>query len=95
MKPSSENLKARAQFLTGDLVTRLSTSPESAKDYFTATENYPKAFRVGECVQNSDNNVELQVVLLWRDDTKNDQKQVHVETLMVDGKWLINKVSDK
>ena len=92
MQPSAENLKALAQFLTSELISSISASTETSKDYFTATENYPKAFRVGECTSESDDKAMLQVLLLWRDDTKNEQKEVHVETVKVGDIWLINKV---
>jgi hypothetical protein len=92
MHPSPENLKVRAPFLTRELVSSLSKSTETAMDYFTAAEDYPKAFRVGSCGSESDVKVILQVLLLWRDDTKSDQKEVKVETVKVVDKWLINKV---
>ena len=92
MRPSSENLKAREKFLTSGLSQELSASTEQTRDYFTATEDYPKAFRVGECSSESDDKATLQVLLLWRDDTKNEQKEVHVEAGKVGDKWLINKV---
>jgi hypothetical protein len=92
MHPSAENLKTREQFLTSELIGTLSGSTETAKDYFTATENYPKAFRVGSCTSESDDKAILQVVLLWRDDTKSEQKEVKVETVKTGDKWLINKV---
>lgn len=94
MHPSPENIKAREQFLTSDLVKALSASSETSKDYFTATENYPKAFRVGSCISDSDDKATLQVLLLWRDETKSEQKEVHVETVKMGGAWLINKVSN-
>ena len=53
-----------------------------------------KAFRVGECSSDSDEKATLQVLLLWRDDTKNEQKQVYVEAVKVGEEWLINKVSN-
>ena len=92
MRPSAENLKARERFLTNELTGSLSASNETAKDYFTATENYPRAFRVGTCASESNDKAILQVVLLWRDDTKSDQKEVKVEAVKDNGKWLINKV---
>lgn len=95
MSSTPENIKAREQFLTASLITSLLASPQTGKDYFTATENYPKAFRVGECVVNSDEKASHQVLLLWRDDTKSEQKEVQVETLQINGKWLINRVSNR
>ena len=94
MHPSRENLKTREQFLTSDLVKILSASTETSKDYFTATDNYPKAFRVGSCTSDSDDKATFQVLLLWRDDVKSEQKEVHVETVKTGDAWLINKVSN-
>ncbi len=94
MHPSSENLKASEQFLTNDLIKTLSASGETSKDYFTATDNYPKAFRVGSCTSDSDDKATFQVLLLWRDDVKSEQKEVHVETVKTGDAWLINKVSN-
>ena len=93
MSPSAGNLKAREQFLTNDLFRELSASSESKIDYFTATDDYPRAFRVGECTMNSDDKVTLQVVLLWRNDARTEQREVRAETVNIGGKWLINKVS--
>ncbi len=92
MHPSADNLKELEPFLTSELIRHLAESTETAKDYFTATENYPKAFRVGSCTANSEAKVTLQVLLLWRDDTRNEQKEVKVETVKIADKWLINKV---
>ena len=92
MRPSAEMLKASESFLTPDLAHELSTSSEIERDYFTATENYPKAFRVGSCTADSDDKATLQVLLLWRTDEQNEQKEVHVEVLKKGEKWLINRV---
>ena len=94
MHPSRENLKAREPFLTPDLIGSLSASGETSRDYFTATENYPRAFRVGECTSGSETQATLQVLLLWRDDTSSDQKEVHVDTVKTGDAWLINKVGN-
>lgn len=92
MRADAESVKARERFLTADLIKGLAGSQETKKDYFTATENYPRAFRVGECRSDSGSKVTLQVVLLWRNDDKSEQKEVNVEAVDIDGKWLINKV---
>lgn len=94
MHPSPDNLKASEAFLTPDLIGALSAQNDQARDYFTATENYPKAFRVGACTSDSTESATLQVVLLWRNDEKSEQKEVRVETVKSGDKWLINKVSN-
>jgi hypothetical protein len=95
MKPSAENLKLREKFLTPDLVKTLSASTETSVDYFTVTADYPKSFRIGECKTVSPAETEFQVVLLWRDDTRSEQKEVAVKAVKKDDKWLIDKVLSK
>lgn len=95
MRPSPENLKFREKFLTKELFDSLSRRPESPVDYFTATENYPKAFRLGSCEVGSPEGTSLQVLLFWRDDTKSEQKEVTVEAVKTNNKWLINKVLER
>lgn len=94
MRPSAENLKAREPFLTNDLIKSLSASTETTMDYFTKTENYPRAFRVAACTSDSNDKATLQVQLLWRDETASSQKNVQVETVLIEDEWLINKVSN-
>jgi hypothetical protein len=94
MRPLSEDFKAQEIFLTSELIATLFSTDKEARDYFTATENHPKAFRVGECSAESDSKATLQVLLLWRDDTSSDQKEIHVETVLIGDRWLINKVAN-
>jgi hypothetical protein len=88
-----ENARERGGFLTNELNSSLAGPKKTEKDYFTASENFPKAFRVGACTSNSNDSATLQVVLLWRDDSDSDQKEVEVEVVQRFGKWLINKVT--
>jgi hypothetical protein len=92
MKPSAENLKQREKFLSAGLIGTLSASGETLNDYFTATSDYPKAFRLGTCKAISPGKVEFQLLLFWRDDTRNEQKELAVETVRENGKWLVDKV---
>ena len=92
MRPSTDALNARRVYLTEALAAELESQTETPRDYFTATDNYPKAFRVGECVAETDGRVHLDVMLLWRDDVSSDQKHIDVETVKTGDKWLIAKV---
>jgi len=94
MRPSAQSLKASEPFLTPALFQSLSAASQTAIDYFTQTDDYPKAFRVGTCTLESDDKALLQVVLLWRDDNRSQQKEVHVDTVKTGDKWLINNVSN-
>jgi hypothetical protein len=95
MKPSKENLQKREKFLSDELKRALA-APETgtATDYFTRTDDYPKAFRIGECAAANENRVVFQVVLFWKDDARSEQREVRVEAVKQNGKWLINSVGD-
>jgi Protein of unknown function (DUF3828) len=95
LKPSAENLKLREKFLSKELINTLSVSNEAKKDYFTATEDYPKAFRVGGCEAVSPEKTVLEVLLFWRDDVRSEQREIKVEAVKENGKWLIDKVSNR
>lgn len=95
MKPSPGNLKAREKYLTPPLFETLSGSKETAVDYFTATSDYPKAFRTGACRVVSPSETEFEVILFWRDDNRSEQKEVTVTTVKQGDKWLIDKVVSK
>ncbi|MGI9036436.1 MAG: hypothetical protein ACR2GD_10420 [Pyrinomonadaceae bacterium] len=95
-KFNQENLQLRKRFLTAGLFQTLSQQPDSATDYFTKSEEPPKAFRVGECkVVEPQNKTMLGVVLFWRDNEINRQKEVAVEAVKENNGWLINKVEAK
>jgi len=95
MKPSAENLKLREKFLAPELIRTLVASNETARDYFTATDDYPKAFRVGSCEVSSPGKTVLGVLLFWRDDNRSEQREIKVEAVKENEKWLINKVESK
>jgi hypothetical protein len=92
MKPSKENLQSREKFLSDDLIRQLTEQTEIQKDYFTATDDYPKAFRIGNCETVAPNKTFFQIVLFWKDDTRSDQREVKVEAVKENGKWLINRI---
>ncbi|MBP7377714.1 MAG: hypothetical protein KA956_14685, partial [Pyrinomonadaceae bacterium] len=76
MTPSTENLKAREQYLTARLFNSVSAVTKDSQDYFTAASDFPKAFRVGECKAQSPEKTEFQVLMLWRDDKRSEQKEI-------------------
>ena len=92
IKPSAKNLKLREKFLSRELFEMRSASNETAKDYFTGTDDYPKAFRVGSCEVVSPDKTVLGVLLFWRDDTRSEQREIKVEAVKENEKWLIDKV---
>lgn len=92
MTPSAENLEKRRKYLTDELFKQLSGS-ESKQDYFTASENFPRTFKIGHCTQNSAEDTTVQVQIYWKDDYTTVQKDVLVDVTKRAGEWLVNKVS--
>ena len=95
MKPSGENLQRREKFLTADLIRQLRQKNDAATDYFTQTDDYPKAFRVGSCEVISPEKTVLEVLLFWKDDKRSEQREIKIETIKENNNWLINKVENK
>ncbi len=96
MKSTKANLKLREKYLSIELKQQLEMQPESAVDYFTATDDYPKAFRLGECkIVETDKKVNIQIVLFWKTDTRTEQKEVQVEVIKQGNTWLVNRVESK
>ncbi len=92
MKPTKENLQRRGKFLTDELKQNLAARTDDKTDYFTATDDYPKAFRVGGCAAAGENKTFLEVVLFWKNETRSEQREIKVETVRQSGGWLINRV---
>jgi predicted Fe-S protein YdhL (DUF1289 family) len=69
-------------------------SADGTSDRFFLTNDSPKAFRVGECkVVEPGKRTTFEVLLFWKDDTRSEQRSIHVETEKRQSKWLITKVS--
>ncbi len=96
MKFTKENLGRREKYLSKELKQKLENQPESATDCFTATEDYPKAFRIGGCeVIEPDKKISLQVLLFWKSDTRSQQREIYVEVVKENNNWLVNGINDK
>ncbi len=91
MQPSEEYFEKRKKFLTDDWKFFISKNLRDKRDYFTLTEDYPKAFRIGECQVIEPNRTVFQVVFFWKDDTRSEQREIKVEAVKENGKWLISK----
>ena len=78
--------------MTDELRENLTAQTYGKTDYFTVTDDYPKAFRVGECKVISPERTEFQVLLFWRDDTRTEQREINVEVAKQSEKWLVDKV---
>ena len=95
MKFTKENLKQREKYLTDELKKQLENQPESAVDYFTATDDYPKAFRLGKCEDvEPDKKVNMQIVLFWKTETRSEQKEIQAEVVKQNNNWLVNRIGN-
>ncbi len=92
--PTDEYLRAREGLLSERLAATLSASEPEQRDYFTGTDDFPKAFRVGTCTAKNEGSAAFQVVLLWRDDTRNEQNEVIVHTSKERDRWVIDSVEN-
>ncbi len=92
LRPSLENLVARKPMMTTALGDRLSTESAGEVDYFTATADYPKAFRIGGCEELSANDVRFEILLFWKDTERSEERTVFGRFKKLDDKWLIDEV---
>lgn len=93
MRPSPENLKLRAPFLSKALAARLASANLSDNDPFTHTIDFPKTFRVGKCEAVSSEKTRFEILLFWKDDATSRQQTITVETIQEDGDWKINEIN--
>lgn len=92
MSFSTENLAQREKFLTPAFYKSLQ-SLQTENDVFTTNSNdFPKAFRLGECQVIEPTKTNIEVLLFWKDDTRTQQKSITAEVIKESDKWLINKV---
>ena len=89
---SDQVMPERLAFITPRLAGEIASANWAGRDYFTQTEEFPKAFRVGACNAAGDT-ATLEVVLLWRDDKASRQEEIKVGTVRSGDNWLIDKVT--
>jgi len=93
MHASVENIRLREKYLTERLKDKLLTASPGEVDYFTATSDLPKAFRVGECtVRSPGQSVNFDVLLFWKDDVRTEQKHISVAVKKENDTWRIDTV---
>lgn len=92
MRFSPENLRLREKYLTPEFVASLPNAPTEA-DVFTVNSNdYPKAFRTGDCRADAPDKTVFEVLLFWKTETRSEQRRIEVETIKRNDRWLINKI---
>ena len=92
--PNAGGVREREEFLTDKAKQMLQT--ETAEDYFTqTTQDFPKAFRVGECQTIAPDRAAFEVLFFWKTDTRSEERRIRVEAAKENEKWLIDEVSPK
>jgi len=89
---SPDNLKKLERFLTPRFFEEVSNEREEIDPFTTGTTELPNAFRVGECRAVSSTKAEFQILLFWRDDIHNQQREVKAVVVRNGDKWLIDDV---
>ncbi len=92
MKFSADGLKAREKYLTPEVIAAVAGTREDVDPFTTGSVDIPKAFRIGGCEVTSPDAAKVEVVLFWRDDSRSEERRIHVETKRIDGRWLINRI---
>ena len=91
-----EDLDKREQYLTPTFFKHLRYPPRDIPpgiDPFTRTDHDPpKAFRVGECREIASDKVEYLVLLFWRDDNRTEQREIKVDMVKENERWLVDSV---
>jgi len=93
MKLSAENLKAREKFLTPEFARSVAAAKEGTDPFTTGTDDIPKTFRVGDCREISNEKTEASVLIFWRTDERTEQREIRVEAVDINDRWLVNNVS--
>ena len=93
MRFSAAALKSREKYLSPEFAARLVNSKEGTDPFTTGTDDIPRAFRVGECREISPERTESNVLLLWRDDQRTEQRTIRVEAVDKNDVWLVNNIS--
>lgn len=92
MKFSPENLQLRERFLTPEYAASL-RGKSTETDVFTVnSDDYPKAFRAGDCRLAAPDKTVFEVLLFWKTETRTEQRRIEVAAVKQNDKWLIDKI---
>lgn len=93
MNFTPENLKAREKFLTPELIKRLGNYASNSDPLtLTATDDLPRAFNIGSCQNAGAGKAEVRVLLFWKDDARSEQREITIEAVRSDDRWLVNNI---
>ena len=94
MRYSPENLQSRKKYLTPEFAASLPNAPTDADVFTVDTNDYPKAFRIGNCRAESSDKTIFEVLLFWKTDDRSEQRKIEVETVKRHEQWRINRITN-
>lgn len=89
---SQAALESRSPYLTPEFREKLAAMTGSGDVFTTATEDHPKAFRIGKCRESSPERAVFEVLLFWKDDVRTEQRGVEAEFVKRGDRWLLNEI---
>ena len=72
-------------FVSSELERKISARLKEKRDYFTQTDDYPKAFRAGKCETAGKDKAKFEILLFWRTNEENIQREIEVDDLADSG----------
>lgn len=61
-------------------------------DYLTQTGDPPKAFRIGKCSETGKDAVSFGVLLFWKDDQRDEQREINASMVKSGDRWTVDRV---
>ena len=89
---SKENLKLQERFLSPEFYTSLENLQTENDVFTTNSADIPRAFRLGNCKLIETNKTNVEILLLWRNESESRQQIINAEVINQNDKWLINKI---
>lgn len=90
---SNEALKLRERFISPSLREEVQNAAEGTDPFTTGDTDLPKAFRAGECRILEPDRTQFDILLLWKDDVRSEQRTIKVELVKTPDGWLVDKVA--
>lgn len=89
-EPDDSYKEQRGEFLSDRLKGEI--DGQSGFDYLTQTGDPPKAFRIGKCTETGKDVVSFGVLLFWKDDQRDEQREINASMTRRGDGWVVDKV---
>lgn len=89
-EPDDRYREERGEFISDRLKGEI--DGQSGFDYLTQTGDPPKAFRIGKCTETGKDAVSFGVLLFWKDEQRDEQREINASMIRNSGGWAVDKV---